>query len=168
MEIEWHIERRKVSLLKPYSKNPRKITKDQYEHLKRNIKKFGLIDKPFINLDNTLIGGHQRTRLWKEFGYDEVDVFVPSRMLTEKEVEELNYRHNENGGFFDDDILANQYDHLDLMMWGEDPIKKEEKEKKKIKPKVVFEFEEKEDLEEALESLEQVSLHCNASMKVKM
>lgn len=168
-DLIWHIEKRKISDLKEFSKNPRKITKTQFEHIRASIEKFGLIDKPFVNLDNTIIGGHQRLRILQKLGHDELDVQVPNRNLTEKEVEELNYRHNENSGDWDYDILANQYELSDLLMWGEDPLEKEaeEKEKKKSKPKVIFEFESEAVMEEQSALIEEASLIWNAKMKIK-
>lgn len=167
MKLEWHIEKRKLKDLKEYHKNPRKISKTQFDHLQRNLEKFGLIDKPFINLDDVIIGGHQRLRVLKKMGYEEIEVHVPNRELTEREVEELNYRHNENGGSWDFDILANKYDHLDLLQWGEDPIK-EPKEPTKGKPKVTFEFDRKEDLEKVACDIEFMACEWGAKMKVKL
>jgi hypothetical protein len=118
-EIEWHIEKRKVSDLKAYHKNPRRLTKDQAAHLKTSLDKFGLIDKPCINLDNTVIGGHQRLNVWSG---DEIEVNVPSRMLEDKEVEECNIRLNANQGEFDMDILANEFDLDDLLVWGVEAV----------------------------------------------
>jgi DNA modification methylase len=114
-EIEWHIEKRKVSDLKAYHKNPRRLTKDQAAHLKTSLDKFGLIDKPCINLDNTVIGGHQRLNVW---GRDEIEVNVPNRMLEDKEVEECNIRLNRNTGEWDFDVLANEWETADLIDWG--------------------------------------------------
>lgn len=114
-DLEWHIEKRKVADLKPYHKNPRRLTKDQAVHLKASLDKFGLIDKPCINLDNTIIGGHQRLNVWSE---DEIEVNVPNRELTSREIEECNVRLNANHGEFDMDILANEFDLDDLLVWG--------------------------------------------------
>ena len=44
--------------------------------------------------------------------------WVPSRLLTQKEVEELNIRLNKNGGEFDFDMLANEWNIDDLAQWG--------------------------------------------------
>lgn len=118
MPILWTLEKRKLKDLKDYAKNPRTLTKDQEAHLSASIEKFGLIDKPIVNLDGTLIGGHQRKRVLKKLGLKEVDCYVPDRLLTEKEVEELNIRLNKNTGDFDFDILANQWETLDLLNWG--------------------------------------------------
>jgi len=166
-DLTWHIETRTITDLTEYHKNPRKITKAQYDHLKANIEKFGLIDKPFINTDNTIIGGHQRLRLLRSLGNEQVEVYVPNRSLTEKEVEELNYRHNENRGDWDFDILANQYDHFDLLQWGEDPLGPEAKDPAKTNPKVIFEFASESDMEEQATLIEEAALTWNAKMKIK-
>ena len=106
-KIVWKTEKRKLSELKPCEWNPRKADKKQTEDLKRSLDKFSLADPLIINTDNTLIGGHFRTKVLKEQGDIEVDVRVPNRELTEEEVKELNIRLNLNQGEFDWDLLAN-------------------------------------------------------------
>lgn len=118
MPVSWRLEQRKISDLKDYPKNPRKLTKEQYENLKNSLEKYGLIDKPIINLDNTLIGGHQRKNTIKKLGYKTVDCWIPDRQLDEKEIEELNIRLNKNTGEWDWDILGNQFEISDLLEWG--------------------------------------------------
>jgi len=168
-DLVWHTEKRNIADLKEFAKNPRKITKTQFDHIKASIQKFGLIDKPFINTDNTIIGGHQRLRILHRLGYEKLDVHVPNRTLTDKEVEELNYRHNENSGDWDYDILANQYELSDLLMWGEDPLEKEkqETEPKLKKPKVTFEFESQAAMEDHAHLIEEASRMWDAKMKIK-
>lgn len=166
-DITWHVEMRVIKDLKEYHKNPRKITNAQFDHLKVSLTKFGLIDLPFINLDNTIIGGHQRLKVLQKMGYKECNVNVPSRQLNDKEVEELNYRHNENGGFFDYDMLANKYEMTDLMLWGDNPLKAEEVQPKAKKAKAIFEFKTQEALQSAVESLQELSLILDANLKIK-
>ena len=115
--IKWKLEKRKISDLKDYPKNPRQLTKEQEHHLRTSLEKFGLIDKIIINQDNTIIGGHQRKKTLKKLEYKEVECMVPDRLLDEKEVEELNIRLN-RGGEFDWDILANSYEINDLLEYG--------------------------------------------------
>lgn len=114
----WKIVKLKSKELKPHPKNPRRITTDEAAHLKNSLSKFGLIDKPIVNTDNVIIGGHQRFRLLKKSGYKEIECWVPDRLLEEKEVEELMIRLNKNSGKFDFDMLANQFEGLDLLDWG--------------------------------------------------
>lgn len=117
-DINWTIEKRKISSLKDYHKNPRKISKEQEEKLKASLCKFGLIDKPIINTDNVIIGGHQRKKTLKKLGFKEIEVYVPHRELTEKEVEELNITLNRVHGDFDLEILSTQFNAIDLVNWG--------------------------------------------------
>lgn len=108
--IKWHIEKRKVKDLIDHPKNPRRLTREQETQLITSLQKFGLIDKPCINLDNQLIGGHQRKRILKKLGYKEIDVLVPDRLLSDDEVNELCLRLNKNSGEWDYDALANGFD----------------------------------------------------------
>ena len=104
--------------MKEYHKNPRTLNEKQKKDLKKSLDKFGCIDKPIINKDNVLIGGHQRFHVLQESGITEIPCWVPDRLLTEKEVEELNIRLNKNTGEWDFDILANQWNADDLACWG--------------------------------------------------
>lgn len=116
--MQWHLEKRNINDLKDHPKNPRQLSKHDAEHLQKSIDKFGLIDKPIINLDNTIIGGHQRKAILKKLKIKEIDCWVPDNQLDDKQVEELNIRLNKNTGEWDYDILANEFDIDDLMDWG--------------------------------------------------
>lgn len=122
--ITWKLETRKIKDLKKHPKNPRKLTKDQYVSLSTSIWCYGLIDKPIINLDNTIIGGHQRIEVLKKHKIKEIECWVPNSELSEKEVEELNIRLN-RGGTFDYDILANEYEMQELAEYGFTPAELE-------------------------------------------
>ena len=116
--IEWKLVTRKIEDLQKHPKNPRVLTKDQSNQLKKSIDKFGLIDKPVINLDNMIIGGHQRIQVLMQEGYNVIDCWVPNIQLTDKEVDELNIRLNKNNGDWDFDMLANEWNEEDLYQWG--------------------------------------------------
>ena len=144
--MKWNLVNKNICDLKEHPKNPRVLSKDQANHLKKSLDTFGLIDKPIINVDNTIIGGHQRLKVLLGLGYKEVECWVPENPLTDKEVEELNIRLNKNTGEFDFDILANEWDEIDLFEWGFtteelgiEPIgvvseeEKDEEEEKKLK-----------------------------------
>lgn len=106
-DIIWRTEKRLVSDLKPYPKNPRKFTKEEKKRLKESIDKFNVADPLIINIDNTVIGGNFRLLILKEKNIKEVDVRVPSRKLTQKEADELNLRLNKNQGDWDISLLSN-------------------------------------------------------------
>lgn len=119
--MQWHLEKRNINDLKDHPKNPRQLSKHDAEHLQKSIDKFGLIDKPIINLDNQIIGGHQRKAILKKLKIKEIDCWVPDKELTQEQVDELNVRLNKNTGTFDFDILANEWNLDDLLEWGFTP-----------------------------------------------
>jgi DNA modification methylase len=120
-KINWHLESRKIKDLKPFVKNPRKLSDLDGQQLQKSIEKFGLIDKPIITTDNRIIGGHQRISILKKMGEKEVECYVPDRELSEKDIEELCIRLNRNIGEWDFDILANEWDTQELIDWGFTP-----------------------------------------------
>lgn len=107
--LTWHTMQLKLNQLKKWSRNPRQADKKQTEDLQKSLNKFNLAAPLVINTDNTIIGGHFRYELLlKKHGKDGVvDVRIPNRKLTPKEVEELNLRLNKNLGDWDFDLLAN-------------------------------------------------------------
>jgi DNA modification methylase len=104
--IKWRSEVRLISDLKPAGYNPRKLTEKQEKDLGESLERFDLCDPIVINLDGTIIGGHQRIRVLKSRGVLEVDVRVPDRQLSEAEEKELNLRLNKNLGEWDLELLA--------------------------------------------------------------
>ena len=116
-KITWTTEQRKLGDLKAWEKNPRQLSDHDAKNIKQSMETFGLADPLIVNTDNTIIGGHMRKRV---IGDNDrvVDVRVPSRQLTDREVEELNIRLNRNSGEFDFDILANEFEVGDLLDWG--------------------------------------------------
>ena len=117
--INWSLKTFRISDLKPYAKNPRTLSQDQYKHLKTSLDTFGLIDKPICTQEGMLIGGHQRIKVLKKDKIKEVECWVPDRDMTEKDIEELNIRLNQTGDF-DFELLANNFDVDDLLNWGFD------------------------------------------------
>ena len=117
--MNWKFETRKINQIKPWSKNPRRITKQGMEQLDRSISKFGLPEPIVLNTDGTIIGGHARMKVLQKQGVGEIFCAIPERKLTGKELEELNIRLNKNiAGEFDFDILANEFDGENLIDLG--------------------------------------------------
>lgn len=118
--IQWHVEKRRVSDLKPYHKNPRIITESGLRELGESFEEIGNAQPININLDNVILSGHAR---WKHLSEKdenaEVLVLVPNRALTEKEEEAVIVRMNKNiAGVWDFDVLANEFELNDLVDWG--------------------------------------------------
>lgn len=116
--IEWKLEKRKIKDLVPHPKNPRKLSTHDHKSLSESLTRFGLIDKPIVDKDNRIIGGHQRVSILKEGKVKEVECWIPHRHLTENECEELLLRLNRNLGEWDWDILGNEFYPLELLEFG--------------------------------------------------
>lgn len=124
IQLEWHNEKRKVSDLIPWDKNPRILTEVQAKHLMESLRKFNLVETPAIDTTNILVSGHQRCKILAMLGRgdEEIDVRVPNRKLTDKEFEELNIRANKNSGEWDFDALGNYFESSELISWGFTPL----------------------------------------------
>ena len=100
--------------------NPRQLTKDQYTQLKDSLTRFGLVDPLIVNKHKTrkniLVGGHQRLRIAKEMGLDNIPCVEVELPLDQEK--ELNIRLNKNVGEWDWDALANYFDVGELTDWG--------------------------------------------------
>ena len=101
MKDEWPIEK-----LKEWDKNPRSISKDGFERLKRQIRKLGQYKPLLITPDGTVLGGNMRLKAYRELGIDKVWVSVIDPK-TENEKLEYSLSDNDRAGFYDDDLLAN-------------------------------------------------------------
>lgn len=101
------IEKKKVIDLVPADYNPRKDLKPgdkEYEKLKRSIDEFGYVDPLIWNkITSRLVGGHQRLKVLKDMGIDEVDVVVVD--MDEEKEKALNVALNKISGDWDKDKL---------------------------------------------------------------
>jgi site-specific DNA-methyltransferase (adenine-specific) len=87
--------------------------------LENSINSIGFMQPININQDGTILSGHARTLKLQQMGEIEVDVYVPDRLLTPKQEEEVLVRANANtAGQWDFDILANEFEDFELVEWG--------------------------------------------------
>ena len=117
----WKLERRKLSDLKPFEQNPRRIMEKGLADLTKSIAKFGLAEPLIIQPDGLIIGGHARYQVLLAQGAQVADCYVPDRALSQKDMIELNIRLNKNvAGEFDFDALAglDGIDVVDLVGFG--------------------------------------------------
>lgn len=168
--MQWTLKTFDIQELKPYDKNPRTFSEKQHRTLSKLLEEFGLIDKPILNADKTIIGGHQRIEVLKAEGMDRIECWIPDRMLKEEEVAKLNIGLN-MGGDWDYDLLANVFDVGDLLDWGFDEddlgLGKAEKKKKVEKAIISLEFSDKDTMLEYLQKCEQIATESSAKMKVR-
>lgn len=96
-----------ISQLKPSEYNPRKMTEQQEKEITESLKRFGCVDPLIVNCfpgrENVLVGGHQRLKIAKKLGYQEIPVVYVN--LNPEREKELNLRLNKNQGEFDYDLL---------------------------------------------------------------
>lgn len=90
--------------------NPRKMTEKERTDLEDSIREFGPVVPVVVNIGkrkNVLVGGHQRSTIYKEMGYETVTALRPNRELTLEEEKRLNLRLNKNTGSWDFEKLKN-------------------------------------------------------------
>lgn len=131
--------------MKHYHKNPRRITKKQFENLRQWLRELGDLSGVVHNLPtDEIIGGNQRMEV---FDLNNCQIEITERLdvpdeqgtvargfvvwggkkytyravqWTPEQCEQANIVANKSGGTWDMDILANQFEFGDLMNWGFD------------------------------------------------
>ncbi len=118
--LDWHTEQRRISDLIPWTKNPRRMTDKQASDLRTSLERLNLMSIPVVDLDNTIISGHQRMKIMQLLGRGEeiIDVRVPNRKLTDDEFKEANIRENKNLGEWNFDLLAENFEPCELEIIG--------------------------------------------------
>ena len=73
------LKKQKIGDLKIATYNPRKELNEkdkEYQKIKNSIIEFGYVAPIIINADKTVISGHQRIKVLKNLGYEEIDCIV--------------------------------------------------------------------------------------------
>ena len=115
----------KLTEIKPNDRNPRTITKDKLEKLKKSIKDFDKMMslRPIVvDENNVILGGNMRYNALKALGYKDIpDEWVKkAENLTEEEKRRFIIEDNVGFGEWDWDMLANEWEVSDLQEWGLD------------------------------------------------
>ncbi len=111
-----------ISSIYPNKQNPRIVNKAKFEKLKKSIQEFPemLHLRPIIvNESYIVLGGNMRYKALVELGYTEVPI-IKAEDLTERQAQEFIVKDNLSFGDWDWDILANEWDSVDLEDWGLD------------------------------------------------
>ncbi len=110
------IVKKKIDDLKPANYNPRKDLKPgdkEYEKLKRSITEFGYVEPVIWNeRTGTVVGGHQRLKVLKDLGYEEIDCVVVNISLEQEKA--LNVALNKISGEWDNALLGDLLKELEL------------------------------------------------------
>ena len=112
----------KLSKLISNKDNPRIIKDDKFKKLVKSIKEFPemLELRPIVvDENNVILGGNMRYRACKEAGLKEVPIKI-AKGLTEKQKQEFIVKDNVGFGEWEWDMLANEWDSLQLADFGLD------------------------------------------------
>lgn len=118
--ISWVTVKKKVSDLKGYDNNPRKMSEAQFRELKSSIEKFNYVEILAVNTDNVIVAGHMRVKALIDLGRgkETIEVRIPNRKLNKKEFEEYLIRSNKTSGEWDFEKLESFFKVDDLKDWG--------------------------------------------------
>jgi hypothetical protein len=110
-KLLWNIDK-----LREWEKNPRTISKENFERLKNQIKELGEYKPLIITKDGTVLGGNMRLKAYRELGYKKVWVSI---VEAETDEEKLKYALSDNdqlGEYQKDELikLINNFPNLDL------------------------------------------------------
>lgn len=112
----------KISKVKPNENNPRYIKDYKFKKLVNSIKEFPEMLKlrPIVvNTDMVVLGGNMRLKACKEAGLKEVWILKADK-LTEAQQREFVVKDNVGFGEWDWDLLANEWNSVQLEDWGMD------------------------------------------------
>tara|TARA_A100001011_G_C14248339_1_gene816656 strand:+ start:644 stop:1090 length:447 start_codon:yes stop_codon:yes gene_type:complete len=131
-----------IEEIKPNPNNPRLVNVAKFEKLKQSITDFPQMLKlrPIvIDNDGFILGGNMRYKALIELGHKQVHV-IKADELTEEQKKEFIVKDNLSFGDWDFDILANEWDSVELEDWGldvwqneDDVLANEEEEPQKTK-----------------------------------
>ena len=107
--------------------NPRSITREKMELLKTNITNYpemlslrSLLVYPIDDSKYILIGGNMRYRALKELGYTEAPCIIIPKETSIEQLKAYTIIDNNGFGKWSWDMLANEWDELQLVEWGVD------------------------------------------------
>ena len=112
----------KLSEVKTNPNNPRIIKDDKFQKLVKSIQDFPeMLEKRPIVVDEkmTILGGNMRLKACKEAGMKEVWI-DQAEDWTEEQKKEFLIKDNLGYGEWDWEVLANEWDHVQLDEWGLD------------------------------------------------
>lgn len=110
-----------IKEIKPNPNNPRVIKDDKFKKLVQSLKDFPEMTEVreiVVNKDHMILGGNMRLKAMIEAGWTEAPVRVVD--WSEEKQKEFIIKDNVSYGEWDWDTLANQFEIVELEMWGLD------------------------------------------------
>lgn len=108
--VEWFEFTVDIQRLRPFERNPRTITENQFNKLKQSIIDDGYHSRIKATTDLRVLGGHQRLRAMRELGFTTIPILRPDRELTDEQFYRIMLRDNHSNGDWNMDELANLFD----------------------------------------------------------
>ncbi len=108
-------EFRHIRNLKPWENNPRTLTREEFNRLKRQIQRLGVYKPLVITEDGTILGGNARYQVYKTLGYNDIWVSV---VQADTEAKKLEYALSDNEQF----SLYEEEDLADLLLHADEEI----------------------------------------------
>jgi DNA modification methylase len=120
--LVWSTAKRRLGDLVPHALNPRTASEEFRKKLTEMLQKFGLAEIPAVDLDGTILAGHQRIAvLLGLYGSDYIiEVRIPSRRLTGAERKTYLLASNRLHADWDWTALSENFDINDLLLSGFD------------------------------------------------
>tara|TARA_R100000988_G_scaffold98635_1_gene66931 strand:+ start:68 stop:610 length:543 start_codon:yes stop_codon:yes gene_type:complete len=167
----------KLYKIKGNPNNPRIIKNDKFKKLVKSIQEFPEMLKlrPIVvDQDMVVLGGNMRLKASKDAGLKEVWIEV-AEGLTAEQKKEFIVKDNVGFGEWEWDMLANEWDSVELAEWGldvwqneddlEEPDFNELTEENKNKPSVIkITFANKNDLQNAEEEISKIVSKYNKAI----
>jgi DNA modification methylase len=110
-----------ISKIKPNPNNPRIIKDDKFKKLVKSLQDFPEMTKVrpiVVNKDMIVLGGNMRLKAMKEAGWKEVPVEIVD--WPENKQKEFIIKDNVGFGEWEWELLANEWDAVELEEWGLD------------------------------------------------
>jgi len=140
----------KLSEIKPNPNNPRLIKDEKFLKLVKSIQDFPkmLEIRPIVvNSDMIVLGGNMRLKACKEDGLKEIPIIFADD-LTEDQQREFIIKDNVGFGEWDWEMIANEWEPVQLEEWGLDVVGFESADN------------ELEDLSDKIQSLYRIEITC--------
>lgn len=110
-------EYRKLNTLKNWEQNPRTVTKEGLERLKKQITKLGQYKPLLITDDGTVLGGNMRLKAYQELGVEDIWVNVVDAPTEEKKIE-YALSDNDRVGKYEGDQLSDLIGNFPDVEWS--------------------------------------------------
>lgn len=116
---------RKVSELKNWDKNPRSITPQSFQRLKKHLQKLGQYKPLIITNDGIVLGGNMRLAAYRDMGVEQAWVSVVEADTEEKKIE-YALSDNDRMGQYEADQLADMIGNFPNVEWDDFAVDLEE------------------------------------------